>query len=475
MTTVFRAIFQQCQRFFFPGSCLLLVIFLYFFFIKKDKVAGIVLYLGLIILIDYWMNTALFLPGFSSGSIRYSEFILIPLFLREYRMKNTYDNPVKVKLTKILTVYFFFFFISVVNSNDFMLNLLRNFRELAFSPFVIFWIASRGFDNEKDYHRLCNYLFILTVIIAIGSFQEFFFDHIFMKSIVYEMSYRSQRASHRFGSFFGNPNMCAAFLMLMMPLLLMYIAETRKKIITIIQLFFFLFIFFAAFKTGTRALFLSFPIILMPILFSKTGNYSFTKKIASAFAILLLITILSPQLFTGLFNRVDTINSEIHVEEGAGGDERVVIWVGALKLSTKHIFWGAGFGEDIFVGEALTALDEGFLDPFTATALMVAKMPHNSYIYIHYFMGAGALISFLYFLFIYFKSSFKAVLNNSNYRLYYLNLGIFCSTFGFCMMAFFDYPLFVQRTSATFFCLAGINISLLDQQRFFPQNKHYQE
>jgi hypothetical protein len=63
----------QFQRFFLPGLLALLVWATWRMRWRKDLAVGLALYLGLVIIVDGFMNTGIYLPGLEKGSIRYSE------------------------------------------------------------------------------------------------------------------------------------------------------------------------------------------------------------------------------------------------------------------------------------------------------------------------------------------------------------------------------------------------------------------
>ena len=67
------------QIFFIPGLVLLLLWSVYRTVIKKDRAVGLGLYLALVIIVDGFLNTGIYVPGLEQGSIKYSE--ICALFL----------------------------------------------------------------------------------------------------------------------------------------------------------------------------------------------------------------------------------------------------------------------------------------------------------------------------------------------------------------------------------------------------------
>ena len=453
MLPLVKVVFAPFQFFLLPGTIFALIVFIYLTVIKKDKAAGLVLLLGLIIIVDAYMNTGIYIPGLESGSIRYSELVLVLLLVREFKQAKTNkaENPLRSKLMVFFIIYLLFFFISVVKSDDVVMHFFRSYRDLGIAPFLIFYIASSGFKEQRDYKKFLVYLTILAIIITLGSYQEFLFDQIFIKT---------SWADGRFGSFFRNPNMLAAFYALLLPLLMLFIIETNNRFIKIFLLPILLFFIFGFLKTSTRAAFIALPISLLPMVFLKTKNISFSKKIIFMALILIIISIFSPRFFSGFANRIATIEDKEEVEQS-----RLLIWKGTMNLVSKHLLWGTGFGETTFMEEARVAFESGSLEIDTALAAYRAQMPHNSYLYILYFMGIFALIAFLSLMLIWFKASFSNITGASNSKLHFLNLGLFCSILGFCMASFFDFQIFVKTTTSCFWCLLGIGTSLYSHTR----------
>ena len=61
------------QRFFLPGLLSLFIWSAWRTAFRKDMAVGLALYLGLVIVVDGFLNTGIYLPGLEKGSIRYSE------------------------------------------------------------------------------------------------------------------------------------------------------------------------------------------------------------------------------------------------------------------------------------------------------------------------------------------------------------------------------------------------------------------
>ncbi|MEF9427427.1 MAG: hypothetical protein L0956_09785, partial [Candidatus Mariimomonas ferrooxydans] len=81
--------------------------------VKKDRPVGLVLYLSLVIIVDWYLDTGIYIPGMEYGSIKYSEVIACFLLM---------NNPTKRPLegTNKLIIFMVFAF--------FMLLLLSSFR-----------------------------------------------------------------------------------------------------------------------------------------------------------------------------------------------------------------------------------------------------------------------------------------------------------------------------------------------------------
>jgi hypothetical protein len=69
------------QILFIPGILALLGWATYRTVFKRDKAVGLVLYIGLVVIVDSYMEKGVYIPGFSAGSIKYSEICACLLLL----------------------------------------------------------------------------------------------------------------------------------------------------------------------------------------------------------------------------------------------------------------------------------------------------------------------------------------------------------------------------------------------------------
>src|SRR6185295_3397090 len=68
------------QRFIIPARLILLAWAAWRSIFKKDFAVGLGLYATLVVVVDGFYNTGIFLPGMAAGSIRYSEICALFLF-----------------------------------------------------------------------------------------------------------------------------------------------------------------------------------------------------------------------------------------------------------------------------------------------------------------------------------------------------------------------------------------------------------
>src|SRR6185295_13421719 len=69
------------QRFIIPARLILLAWAAWRSIFKKDFAVGLGLYAALVVVVDGFYNTGIFLPGLEQGSIRYSEVAALFLFV----------------------------------------------------------------------------------------------------------------------------------------------------------------------------------------------------------------------------------------------------------------------------------------------------------------------------------------------------------------------------------------------------------
>ena len=163
----------QLQRFFIPALIGLLLWSIWKLVWHKDLGVGLALYLGLVIIVDGYLNTGLFLPGLEKGSIRYSE-ICAAIILFSRQAAPPRSSPF-VAIRLAVGVYFGLLLLSAFRADPVMPALME-FRIRIVPQIIAFAIALRGLEETRDFQRFSRSMMVLTLIFAAFVFWDLFFD-----------------------------------------------------------------------------------------------------------------------------------------------------------------------------------------------------------------------------------------------------------------------------------------------------------
>lgn len=470
------AIIGPLQRFFLPATILLLIYLLYRIFVKKDRAAGLVLLIPLIVIVDQYMQKSIPLPFLEKGSIRYDEILLMYLLVQQAKKKrlpHEQAHPYYSKAIFLFSLYVAFFLIAVLRGESFLF--LTDFRFQAVYPFLVYFAAARGFDTEGEYRRFGFYLLFFSLILAAASIQSMLFDRYFIRSPLNEDKfYHAIVASRRFASFYLNPNHLGGFLALSFPLFFsLFFLEKGllKKGFLLVSISTLL---FTLVKTYSRGAFLGFASGMLVFMLFPVKQVSYAKKILFTLAVSLVLFVMVPSSYESAFKRLSTMSQESATElSSQATDEdsmkyasRAYIWLNTIKIIEKNPF-GIGLGLNNYVRH-LESVRGVELDNEAIEILEEAEHPHNSYLYIALFIGLPALFCFVYIIWLFFRASLL-ILNDKFFlrastAQKQMVLPIMCGVFGFLVAIFFDFQLFVKGSCVPFWILMGINFSNFHHQ-----------
>ena len=215
----------QLQRFFIPCLIALTIWASFQTIIKKDRIIGVALYISLVIVVDAYLNTGIYIPGLPYGSIRYSE--LIFLFLFAYAPRRNPSVGVNKLILSLISIYFILLFYSALRGIT-VLDGLNNFRRIMIPQILAFWIASKSFRQGEDFIRFFFHFMILIVMIGLFTFWDVIYDRIILHSdVLGNAEYWLNRKHGRFGSFFLNPNDLGGFCVLVFPAIFLLALKQR--------------------------------------------------------------------------------------------------------------------------------------------------------------------------------------------------------------------------------------------------------
>lgn len=345
---------------------------------------GLVFYLSLVIIVDGFFNTGIFLPGVEKGSIRYSE--LCGFFLLINRSPPCPQQNFRRIVFFLVVTYFALLFISALRSEPMMTGIFA-FRGLIISQMLAFFVATRGLGSPEDYRRFFRYLIVLVIFVGLFVFWDVFFDRWLLKSdALFSAEYYVNRKHGRFGSFFLNPNYLGAFVVLIFPVIfVLTINEPWSWLRSLLAWTGLLVLVFCLVETQSRAPLLAFGIEFLILIFGPCGQLSKKRRLSILGILILILTLLMPGFFEHASDRFNVLDQETETE----GRTRKTIWLWAERIIITHPFSGIGFGEQQF----LNALDTlGYRDQFGEAPL---DNPHNSYLQIAVYAGIPALGVFI--------------------------------------------------------------------------------
>jgi O-antigen ligase len=444
------------QRLFIPGLILLLIWSSYRTVFKKDRALGLALYLGLVIIVDSFLNTGIYIPGFEVGSIRYSEICAFFLII---------NNPPSNKSNKslrmvlfLLSLYMILFFISAFRGIT-VLNGLENFRRYFVPQIVAFLAAYRGFEKSEDYDRFMLYLMPLVIIIGLFTFWDVFFDRwILYSEGLHSLTYYSGRRNARFGSFFLNPNYMGSFAVLVFPVIFIRALIERGKLNRILCWLGTLSTLFALVETQSRSAMIGILVSVLTLIIIPIKKYSIFKKIVMFILLFFVFYLFMPGFVDHSVKRFSTIENAMSTEKRS----RETIWEYTEKVIADNMLLGIGLGETKFIRYMYRY---GFKQEFSSYPL---HNPHNSYLMIAVHAGIPALVLFLLFNLVLIQKGISAIRKYNKCHEYKYSLyiaGLISGIVGFLVTLIPGGQLFTTihiGTSYYLFCGVAVSIIYLD-------------
>jgi len=440
------------QILFIPGLILLLLWSVYRTVIKKDYAVGLVLYLGLVIIVDSFLNTGIYIPGLDQGSIKYSEIVAYFLIA---------SNP-KVWTQKrsggaiILFVFLYFLLMAVSSLRGYTLwDGVYSYRRYLLPQILAFLLAYRGLDSKED-HGAAVFLFLtLLIIISLVTFWDVFFDRSLLKSdMLFKPEYWHNRKVGRFGSFFLNPNHMATFAVLVFPVVFLWtLRETEfwKRIYCWASL---LALSFALIETKSRGPLLGFTVAFIFLIAVPTGGFSFIRKAGYTMLFLSVLYLFMPGFFDHATERFETIGSEA-TEDSIS---RSSIWPFTQKIISEYPLLGIGLGEKQYI-EYMERF--GFREEYGSMPL---DNPHNSYLQIAVHAGIPALFAYILLNGALIKKGISFIFKYRGSRSSLYVTGLLAGIVGFLTCITVDMQLFTENVASVYWAAAGLLSSMIHSE-----------
>ena len=368
----------QLQRFFVPALTILLVWAVWRTVFRRDSAVGLALYLGLVVIVDGFLNTGIYLPGFEVGSVRYSE--VCAVFLLINRPPGSWDSGRRT-ISWVLSAYFGLLFLSVLRADSVLVSVF-DFRRLIVPQIIALLVTRRGFRSGEDYRRFFLWFTAFVIIIGLFTFWDVFFDRWLLKSEVLDHPiYAHNRELGRFGSFFLNPNYLGGFVVLVFPPLFIWTLNEPKIWLRRCGWGGLLSLVFCLVETQSRGPLIAFAFALVLLVLGPCGGrISRRRRLGFLAVFVMLFALAMPGFFLHAVERFTSLNKETTAEQVS----RQTIWRDTLTIIADHPLAGIGFGEDQFVkitrSYGVNALDN----------------PHNSYLQMTVYAGVPCLVAFLF-------------------------------------------------------------------------------
>jgi O-antigen ligase len=372
------------QRFFIPALVLFAVWALWRTVVHKDRGVGVALYLAIVVIVDAFLNTGIYLPGLAKGSIRYSEMFAILLYVNTSPAASAPRVPGMVYW--LVGLYFLMMFGSTLRS-DSLLSAILEFRQVIIPQIVALLVAKRGLDSPQAYRRFFLCFAGLTIVIGLFTFWDLFFDRVFLHSDVLDKGmYWHNREQNRFGSFFLNPNYLGGFVALVFPVMFVWTLKERSWMPRLFAWAGLLSLLFCLVETQSRAPMLAFAIGLVFLIVGPSGEVSRTRRFGFLAACVGVFFLVMPGFFEHAIGRFDKLEEETSTGQS---HSRATTWQYTLLMIHDNPIVGIGFGEPQFT---LYMNRYGFSETHGVAAM---DAPHNSYLQIAVYAGIPALLVFL--------------------------------------------------------------------------------
>ncbi|MFO1418581.1 MAG: O-antigen ligase family protein [Methylotetracoccus sp.] len=440
------------QRFFIPGLLLLLVWSLWRIAFRKDQAIGLALYVGLLIIVDGFMNTGMYLPGLEKGSIRFSE--LCALLLWFNRPPAPPDQPPRAFVRRCVAGYFLLLFLAVFRAEP-MMKALFEYRGIVIPQIIAFSIAIRGLHSSEDYRRFFLGLMALVIIIGLFSFWDIFFDRWLLKSdMLGKPEYYVNRKHGRFGSFLLNPNFLGAFVVLVFPVSFIWWLRERSGFFRMFALVGLLSLVFSLVETQSRAPLAAFAASVMLLVVGPCGGLSRRRRLAILSVFVLVFSLAMPGFYKHAIERFSALDEET-TEESAS---RKTMWTYTRGIIADNPLLGIGFGEMQY-RDALQAA--GYEEKYGR----LFDNPHNSYLQAASYAGLPVLILFLLANAALLRRSIlisaRGGAGDETPTVFGLTVGVT----GFLVCSYPDMHMFTVNVGPTYWVFFGILLSLVTKPR----------
>lgn len=430
------------QPFLIPSLVIVLCWGVYRTIYKDDLPFGLVIYISLQIIVDTYLNTALYIPGFEAGSIRYSEVFFLILYFKFIRKK---PDKIDGLIIFFIALYFVLLFASSLRGRTTFLG-IAYFRNICIPQICAIIIGFKSLHKQEDIGKFYFYLSFLLIFMGLFVFWDKFFDITWLKSTsLSEPIYWQNRGNDRYGSFFLNPNMYGAFIILTILNVFTVLISEKKLLNRFIVLGGTLLTLLGLVLTHSRGPMLSFVVALFVYMILPNRKFQLRTRIYSMTIAFCLLFIFMPGFFESATNRFTQENTQ--AAQNTHEVSRLSIWVNTVELIQKYPVFGIGLGESKYRSMMRRETDFGFAYEY------VLDNPHNSYLHIAVMAGLICLFAFLIVNIIILWRGVKTLFDRDKYKDNIFTPGLIAGVCGFLASLVVDQGLFTKVAPMYWFFL----------------------
>jgi O-antigen ligase len=440
------------QRFFIPALLILLLWGIWRTVFRKDMAVGLALYVTLLIVVDGFYNTGVYLPGLEKGSIRYSE--ICAGFLLFNRAPPLPADPLRKGIAWLAAGYFTLMLIAALRAHP-ILSGIFDFRRLIFPQMLSLLLALSALRTLEEYRRFLLWLTVPLLIIVLFNFWDIFFERWILHSdMLYTLEYSANRKLRRFGSILLNPNHLGGFVVLTFPpLFVLALTEPVRRVRIYVGIVL-LGLIFCLIETQSRAPVAAFGVEVVFLALGPAGGISRSRRLAGLAAMVIVFYAFMP----GFFQHASERFGAQGYEESEEVASRPSMWLYTRRLIAEHPVLGIGLGESQFIA----AMEQ--TDFAARYGRRTFDNPHNSYLQVAAYAGVPALLMLLAANLLALRKAICNVLQDAGRSARCVaTFGLIVSLTGFLMCIYPDMHLFTQNVAPMYWLFFGMLLALMSQ------------
>ena len=439
----------QLQRFFIPVLLAALCWAIWRTAVKKDLAVGLALYLSLVVIVDGFYNTGIYLPGMEKGSIRYSE--LCAAFLLFCRRPAVARHAPYASMCILVGIYFVLMALSVLRSDP-LLPAISEFRQVIVPQILAFLVAIRLLETPEEHRRFFLCLTPLVLLVGVFDFWDIFFDRwVLYSDVLNNAIYWNNRKQGRYGSVFLNPNYLGAFVVLVFPALFGYFLDKQRLALRMLCGASLLALAFCLIETQSRGPLLAVAVASVLLVIGPVTGVSRMRRFGMFALFVAVLTLFMPGFYEHSIQRFGAVENELSEDKPS----RETTWSYTSRLIAEQPLLGIGFGEAGFVS-AMRATD--FHDRFEHDSL---DNPHNSYLQVAVYAGIPALAAFILANLTLLAHALRVLMGSANESSGRAGLGLTVGIIGFLVSIYTDPQLFTSTVAPVYWVFAGLLLSVV--------------